>query len=556
VAQAPARNLGRLSEIAQAAVKHGFGYFLDSHRLADLVPWPRRPQLDEELPPSERGRHLRELLEELGPTFVKFGQLLSMRPDVLPPDLIVELRGLQDDVRAFPFEEVEETIETELGLPVEKLFLEFDEVPIAAASIGQVHRAVLPNGRQVAVKAQRPGAPRQIEADLALMYQAARIAKDRIRAFDFIDTRALVDEFARSIRQELDFRLEARNAERFRHDFAGHPHVRIPRVYWSYTRSRVITLELLEGMQLADIPPDAYSPEERNRLATIVTEAWMGMIFRNGFFHGDPHPANILLLGSHERIGLVDFGQAGTLSDDDMTKATRLFIDVANENIDALPKRLSDLGVRYPKEMEERLRSELREMYYRYYGASVSEIDPLQVIRETFALIYSLNLRLPARFVLLDKAIATLGSLTVELYPDFNVFEAAKPYARSLLIGRYTPRRMLLRARRESTALARIGLEIPYQVHDVLEELRDGQVEIGFVHKGLDDVMAKMDVMFNRLVMAMVVAGGLIGSSLIGIFAEEGPQLFGLHFVSALGFALSTLLGLWLLWGVFRSGRL
>jgi ubiquinone biosynthesis protein len=280
------------------------------------------------------------------------------------------------------------------------------------------------------------------------------------------------------------------------------------------------------------------------------------MIFRNGFFHGDPHPANILLLGSHERIGLVDFGQAGTLSDDDMSKATRLFIDVANENIDALPKRLADLGVRYPKEMEERLRSELRELYYRYYGASVSEIDPLQVIRETFALIYSLNLRLPTRFMLLDKAIATLGSLTVELYPDFNVFEVAKPYARSLLLGRYTPRRVLSRARRESTALAQIGLEIPYQVHDVLEELRDGQVEIGFVHKGLDDVMAKMDVMFNRLVMALVVAGGLIGSSLIGIFAEEGPQIFGLHFVSALGFALSTLLGLWLLWGVFRSGRL
>jgi ubiquinone biosynthesis protein len=556
MAQQTTRNLGRMSEIAQAAVRHGFGYFLESHRLGDLVPWSRRARLDAELPPSERGRHLRELLEELGPTFVKFGQLLSMRPDVLPPDLIAELRGLQDDVRAFPYEEVAVTIEAELGLPIEKLFLEFDEVPIAAASIGQVHRAVLPNGRRVAVKAQRPGAPRQIEADLALMYQAARIAKDRIRAFDFIDTRALVDEFARSIRQELDFRLEARNAERFRHDFAGHPHVRIPRIYWSYTRSRVITLELLEGTQLADIAPGAYSAEEMNRLASIVTEAWMAMIFRNGFFHGDPHPANILLLGSHERIGLVDFGQAGTLSDDDMSKATRLFIDVANENIDALPKRLADLGVRYPKEMEERLRSELRELYYRYYGASVSEIDPLQVIRETFALIYSLNLRLPTRFMLLDKAIATLGSLTVELYPDFNVFEVAKPYARSLLLGRYTPRRVLSRARRESTALAQIGLEIPYQVHDVLEELRDGQVEIGFVHKGLDDVMAKMDVMFNRLVMALVVAGGLIGSSLIGIFAEEGPQIFGLHFVSALGFALSTLLGLWLLWGVFRSGRL
>ena len=186
---------------------------------------------------SARGQHLREMLDELGPTFVKFGQLLSTRPDIVPPDIITELRKLQDDVRPFPFEDVERTIREELGLPIEKLFLEFDEQPMAAASIGQVHRAVLPNGRRVAVKVQRPNAPRQIEADLALLYQAARLVKERVRALDFVDAREIVDEFARSIRQELDYRLEARNAEAFHRNFAGHPHVRVPRVYWSYTRA-------------------------------------------------------------------------------------------------------------------------------------------------------------------------------------------------------------------------------------------------------------------------------------------------------------------------------
>jgi ubiquinone biosynthesis protein len=553
MASTATRNLGRISEIAQVAVKHGFGYFFETHRLTDLI--PGRPRLVDAIP-SQRGQHLREMLDELGPTFVKFGQLLSTRPDVVPPDIVLELQALQDDVRPFPYDDVERVIREDLGLSVEQLFTEFDVTPVAAASIGQVHRATLPNGRKVAVKVQRPNAPRQVEADLALLYQAARLIKERVRALEFIDPRQLVDEFARSIRQELDYRLEGRNAETFHHRFSGHPHVRIPRVYWSYTRTRVLTLDLLEGIQLADLPLDAWEMEERRRLAYLMAETWMTMIFRHGFFHGDPHPANIFVLGDAEHIGLVDFGQVGKLTDEDLSKLTRLFIDAANEQIEQLPRRLAELGVRYPKEREEEFVAELRELYSRYYGASLAEIDPLQVIREAFQLIYRLNLRLPTRFVLLDKAIATLGSVGIELYPDFNVFEVAKPYARSLMLERYSPERMLRRARKEGIALARIARDMPYQVHDVLEEVRDGQIEIGFVHKGLDEFMRKLDVAFNRLVIALVTVGGLIGSSLIGIFSTQGPQIGGVNFLSFVGFVFSGALGLWLLWGVLRSGRL
>jgi ubiquinone biosynthesis protein len=538
------RNLGRLSEIAQVAVRHGFGYLIEGRR-------HRGPAIDG----TARGRHLREMLDELGPTFVKFGQLLSTRPDVVPPDIINELRGLQDDVRSFPYADVERTIREELGQPIERLFTEFDEVPLAAASIGQVHAATLPNGRRVVVKVQRPNAPKQIEADLSLLYQAAKLAKERIRALDFIDTNDIVDEFARSIRQELDYRLEARNADAFHKDFAGHPHVTIPRVYWTYTRSRVLTLEKLDGVQLADIDLEHWSLDQRRRLAYLITETWMAMIFRNGFFHGDPHPANVMVLAP-DRIGLVDFGLTGKLTDDDMSKLTRLFIDAASENIEMLPKRLADLGVRYPKQREEQFVAELREMYYRYYGASLQEIDPIQVIREAFGLIYSMNLRLPTRFVMLDKAIATLGSVGVELYPDFNVFEVAKPYARDLMLERFTPRRIASRARREGWRLTQMAAELPYQLHDTLEQVRDGQIEVGFVHKGLDDLLAKLDTLFNRLVIALVVVGGLIGSSLIGIFAKTGPHVLGLHVVAAFGFFMSAVLGVWLLWSVVRSGRL
>ena len=548
------RNIGRLSEIAQVAVKHGFGYFFERHRLTDLFPWVSHDGSAETQ--SDRGRRLRETLDELGPTFVKFGQLLSTRPDIVPPDIVVELQKLQDDVTPIPYAEVERVIREELGVTIEQAFLEFDEQPTAAASIGQVHRALLPNGERVAVKVQRPNAQRQIESDIALLFQAARLAKERVRALDFIDAEQVVDEFARSIRSELDYRAEARNAEAFRRNFAGHEDVRIPRVYWTYTRRRLLVLELLEGTQLADLDTSSLTQVERRDLAYRIAETWMTMIFRHGFFHGDPHPANIFVLDGGKVVGLVDFGQVGKLTDDDMSKLTRLFIDAANERVDSLPRRLAELGVRYPRDREEEFGDELRDVYYRYYGVSLAEIDPLEVIREAFEVIYRLNLRLPTRFVMLDKAIATLASVGIELYPDFNVFEVAKPYARNLLLERFSPGRMLSRARKESSELARVASVLPYQVHDVLEELRDGQIDIGFVHKGLDEFMHKVDVAFNRLVVALIVVGGLIGSSLIGIFAKHGPFVFGVNFLSFIGFLLSGALGVWLLWGVIRSGRL
>ncbi len=547
------RNLGRLSEIAQVAAKHGFGYFFETHRVTDRLPF-RHSTVSENGDRSQRGVHLREMLDELGPTFVKFGQVLSMRPDVLPPDIIAELRGLQDDVTPFPFEQVQEVVHEELGLTIEQAFLEFEPTPIASASIGQVHRAVLPNGKRVAVKVQRPEAPKQIDADLALMMQAAKLVRERVKALEFVDPAALVDEFSRQIRHELDYRLEARNAEAFRRNFAGHPHVEVPKVYWSYTGSRVLTLEMLEGPQLADIGDD-FTLEERRRLAYLVTETWMTMIFRHGFFHGDPHPANILVLGP-ERIGLVDFGAVGKLTDSDMSAATRLFIDAATENVDALPKRLTDLGVQYPKENEEQFRTELRELYYRYYGASLAEIDPMQVIREAFQLIYTVNLHLPSRFLMLDKAIATLASVGAELYADFNVFEVAKPFARDLMRERFTPDRVARRARKEALALSQIALELPYQVHDILEEMRDGQIEVGFRHIALDEFMASMQESFNRLVVALVVAAGFLGSAVLAAFAKGGPHALGVNVIALAGFALSTLVLFRLLWAVVRSGRL
>jgi ubiquinone biosynthesis protein len=495
------------------------------------------------------------MFDELGPTFVKFGQLLSTRPDVVPPDIITELRKLQDDVSPVAMEDVERVIREELGLTVEQAFLDFDETPIAAASIGQVHRATLPNDVQVVVKVQRPNAARQIESDLRLMASAARVARERVRQLDFIDTGELVDEFGRSIRLELDYQQEARNAETFRRNFAGDERIAVPRVWWRYTSGRLLTLDRLEGTHVRDLDLASWDDDARRELAYTLTDAWMAMIFRHAFFHGDPHPSNILHLDDG-RLGLIDFGLAGRLTDLDMARLTRLFVDAATENVEALPRRLTDLGVRYPREREEELRSRLEELYYRYYGSRLSDIDPIEAIREGLTLIYAMNLRLPTRFVILDKAIATLGSVAAEVYPDFNVFEVARPYAKHLIAERYSPRRVALRARAEVQDIAELALEVPRQVHDILNELRDGELEVKISNPGIDDLAHHMDVSVNRIAVALVILGGLVGSSLIGVLAKDGPHLMGLHLLSVVGFVLSGAFGVWLLWGVFRSGRL
>ncbi len=535
----PQRRIGRLSEIGRVATRHGFGYLVDRRRSNDNT------QL------ADRGRRLREMLDELGPTFVKFGQLLSTRPDVMPPDIIVELRRLQDDVTPIAFAEVRRVVEEEIGLTIEQAFLSFDETPLAAASIGQVHRATLPTGDEVVVKVQRPEAPRQVESDLQLMRSAAKVVKERIHALDFVDSEALVDEFARAIRQELDYNHEARNAETFRRNFGDSTEVAVPKVVWRYSSARVLTLEYLEGEQFADLDLESRSMEERRELAYRMTDAWMTMIFRHGFFHGDPHPANILLLDDG-RIGLVDFGLAGRLTDEDMTNLTRLFIDAATENVDALPRRLAELGLRYPPEREDELREAIEELFYRYYGSSVSDIDPIEVIREGLALIYALNLRLPSRFVTLDKAIATLGAVGVELYPGFNVFEVAKPYARQLIAERFSPRRLSLRAQSEIRELGGVARELPYQVRDVMEQTRQGQLTVQIRNPGFDDITYHIDHAVNRIAVALIVLGGLVGSAIVGALSNGGP----LGLVAFVGFVLSGAFAVWLVWGIVRSGRL
>jgi ubiquinone biosynthesis protein len=545
------QNLARLREIARVAARHGFGYAFE-----------RRPILrggdeavteaGEEGSPSTRGPRLRAMLDELGPTFVKFGQLLSTRPDIVPPDIVAELRGLQDDVSPVPFDQVRRVVEEELGLTIEQAFVEFDERPLAAASIGQVHLARLPGGQEVVVKVQRPDAERQISADLQLMYQAARVAKERVKRLAFIDVVGLVDEFARSVRQELDYRIEARNAEVFRRSFAGDDTVRVPRVYWRQTTQRVLTLERVEGVVLAHLDLADMALDDRRLLANRVAETWMKMVFLHGVFHGDPHPANIIVVDPNT-VGLVDFGQVGQLTTRDRTAAVRLFLDIVNQDFDRVPRRLRELGVRYPRELEEEFREQLTVLLQRYYGAALSEIDARDLIGEIFATIYRLQIELPARWVMLDKTIATLAGVGLEIFPDFNVFETARPYAQRMVTDRYRPDRLAARGRADLQRYTEAILEYPFQISDLLNEFRDGEVKITILLENFQDLIAKAQASVNRVALAVLAAAIFLGSAIIGAGVEDGPQLLGVNVLALPGIAVGIALAVLLLMGLFRA---
>jgi len=542
--------LARLREIARVATKHGFGYMFSRRHGGTAGDSDEETAEDR----ATRGRRLREMLEELGPTFVKFGQLLSTRPDVVPPDVVAELRKLQDSARPEPFEAIRAVVEQDLGLTLEQAFESFDPVPIGSASVGQVHVAQLPGGREVVVKVQRPDAADTLNADIDLLYQLARRSKDRVKRLAFIDLKGLVDEFAKTVRQELDYRNEARNDEAVRRHFAGNEHVIVPRVHWRQTTGRVLTQDRINGLALAHADLDGMSAEERRTLAARLAETWMQMIFGDGMFHADPHPANIIVLGPDE-IGLIDFGMVGLLSQDDREAAIRLFTDIMSQNTERMPRDLRALGIRYPRELEDEFSRRLQDLMARYMGMSMDELDVRAILNEIFGIIYDLEITLPSRWILLDKALATLAGVALEIAPDFNVFETAKPYARKLLYAKYRPERVAGRVQNDFGRYANALLEYPLQLGELLEEFKDGEVHVAIDLNELNEASNKALVAANRMAIAMVAAAVILASGIIGTFVNEGPQLFGLALIGVPGFIAGLVLFGWLVVGMIRSGH-
>jgi ubiquinone biosynthesis protein len=544
------RNLERMREIAAVSVRHGFGYIFERHRISGLLP---RSHKKEAAPPAQRGRHVREMLEELGPTFVKFGQLLSTRPDIVPVDIVHELVKLQDRVKAFPFSVVEQVIEEDLELTLARAFESFDPEPLASASIGQAHAAVLPGGERVVVKVQRPEAARQIRRDIDLLYQFAELADTRMD-WGFSATN-VVEEFSRAINRELDYNLEARNAIRFADNFADDPMVYIPRVFRRYSSKRVLTLERLEGPTLNQPEIAELDIGERKALAETIAGCWFKQILLHGFIHADPHPANIIYFGGG-RIGLLDFGMAGVIREDDLEEGTRLFLHIMQADIKGVRRSLRRLGVEWAPSADAAVTEAVEEAFSRYFGASLRSVDMHSLLHQVFDMVYALHLKLPARFLTLDKAVLTLEGVVSQLYPDVNLFELGKAYTAGFKEKLWDPRRIPMKLQRYVAEYSQVISEYPLQLHDLLEEMRAGELEIKYRHTGLETVIHRLDVITNRVVVALVtIALGVTGTA-VGILVEGGPHLGGISVWGLPGFAGSLFFGVWLIWAIIRSGRL
>lgn len=505
-----ARYLGRYRQIAQVFWQYGFGYLLDQLGLTALLSLPRRIVRQPAPDPISGPERLRLALTDLGPTFVKLGQTLSTRPDLLPPAWIEELNKLQDTVPPFPADVAIATIEAELHQPIDALFRRFEREPLAAASLGQVHAAELPDGTPVVVKVQRPDIQQLVAIDLAILSELAALAQQNTPFGEQYDLVELAWEFGMTLRSELDYRREGRNADRFRANFAGNPHVCIPRVFWSHTSARVLTTERLFGIKITDIAGMDAAGMDRKRLARHSLELILQEIFVDGFFQGDPHPGNLFALPG-EVIGAVDFGQAIALDRETTGNLLLLLVALLERDADGALRALQRLGMVTQRELSPALRRDMRRFVDHVVGSSLAELSAREMGEELLALLQRHRLRLPAPLALLLKAIIMMEGIGVQIDPQLDVFGIARPYAMRALAELNSPDAQMRRLLRELDEMRGIVGALPEQMSIMLQRLNDGELRIQTRDLEARRTAAALSQAGTRIALGLIVLAATLG---------------------------------------------
>lgn len=547
------KHFRRYRRIAEVFIRHGFGFAFDRFGLRHLIPIRRRVvTIDRRQAPPNIGIRLRRAFEELGATFVKLGQLLSTRADLVPPDILQELSRLQDDVAPIPSEKAIEVIEAELGQSIEDVFVDFEVRPLAAASVAQVHRARLRTGETVVVKVQRPGVREQIKTDLEILAGLAYVLKQRIRP-DFFDPTEVVEEFSRQIWRELDFVNEGGHIDRFREQFKHDSSIKIPEVHWDYTTERMLVMEWIDGVKVLDAERMKRLGIDRKVVARKGAEAFLRQVMIYGYFHGDPHPGNVFVLPGN-RIAYIDFGVVGRLSDDAKNHLADLFLGIIRRDVDRVIRGMTQLGAVDEQINRRRLRTDVADLVDRHYGKALKDVKAATVFNDALDVARRHQIRLPADLFLLGRALLTVEGMGERLDPDFNVVEIAEPFARELFRRRYDPREIAKRAAVEAGDYLDILSRLPGRIDRLLDQAERGRLTIRFRHEGLEGLLNQLDLLSNRLALAAVIVSLIIGSSLV-IQTNIGPFIAGYPALGVGGYLFALILGIWLIVSILRSGR-
>ncbi|MCF6158647.1 MAG: ubiquinone biosynthesis protein UbiB [wastewater metagenome] len=552
------RDIRRFNQILRILTKHGFGFViqqlhLDGHMIGRGIIKTRILQRFTE-PPESRAVRLRKVLEELGPTFIKLGQILSVRPDLIPHDLCAELSKLQDRIPPFDYKDVRKQIKESFGCYPEELFASFDTVPLAAASLGQVHRAQLKTGENVVVKVQRPDIRKMIETDIDILYNLAMLTNRYMQEVKVFDPISIIDEFTKVITKEIDFRYEAYNIDKFHKNFKDSTTVRIPGVFWDYTKCKVLTTEEIKGIRLNQYLSCPHQDEERKAIATHGANAILQQVFIDGFFHADPHPGNIFILPGNV-IAFVDFGIVGRLDEDTRDAIVNLLIALSMKNMNGILKALEMLGTFVSEESVREFKYDISDFIDRYYDMPLKQVEISTILPQVIDLMMRHKLKIPSQLHILIKALATIDGIARQLDPEFNTIAHTRPFVERLIHERHDPKHILKDMMFYSSELLDVLKAIPKDTHEIIRKIKTGTLKIEFEHQGLSKFISEMDKSSNRISFSLVISALIIGSALI-IMTNKGPFLYGFPVLGIIGFVFAGVLGLGLAISILRSGRL
>jgi ubiquinone biosynthesis protein len=548
------RSLGRSREIATVLLAQGFGDLVVRLGMKRPLQWGRRVFLRQSRRESEReisrGERIRVALETLGPTFVKFGQVLSTRPDLIPADVLAELGRLQEQVPPFDSGTALATIRAELGRPAEQLFAEFDPVPVAAGSLGQVHRARHKDGTPLAVKIRRPRVVHEVERDLELMHELALLADRHIPEAEVFDPVGLVNQFARTIRREMNFAREARTIEEFTRLFKNDATLHVPRVFPELGTEAVVTMEFVEGLRIDDRAEFAVRGIDPHALAVNGAAIFMKQAFELGVFHGDPHPGNVRVM-EDGAICLLDYGMIGTLEDELRVHLVDLFVAVTRRDVPRTVELVCRIGRSSRPVDLHLLRADVRDFIETYYGVPLDRLDVGGMLRAFVNILAIHRIRCSGDLMLLIRALVTLEGVGRSLDPAFNLAEQLAPFVTRVVRDRWSPPRLAAQATAEAGRLLHLAHELPFHVGRTFEKLGNDDLRVKLDHGGLEHLITEVDRSSNRVVIGVVVAALIVSSAMIVATSTDHSSWF-----SAPIFVLSSFLGTWLIYGIFRSGRL